>query len=220
MRLILASSSPRRRELLRRVGIAFEIASSDVEETIREGETPEQTAQRLAREKARSAAIGPTGEPTLVLGADTLVADGNRIYGKPEDTAQARNFLERLRGREHRVITGICLRDAAAGREWTELAVTVVRMREYRPDELEAYLARGDGMDKAGAYAIQDPTFRPVESVEGCYANVIGLPVCKVYLLLEAAGSAPSVPLPEGCRTGRACVFAEAGWNREKTGDE
>jgi len=209
MRLILASASPRRQHLLRRVGIEFAVAPVDADETACADETPEQNALRLAREKAHAAAGRLAGEGTLVLGADTVVADGARILGKPADTAQAREFLESLRGREHRVLTGVCLLDPAAGREGTDLAVTRVRMRNYTPEELEAYLATGDGLDKAGAYAIQHPVFRPVESIDGCYANVVGLPVCRLYALLEAAGVPPARPLPEGCRTGAACAFAE-----------
>jgi septum formation protein len=209
MRLILASASPRRRDLLRRVGIEFTSAPVDVDERARADEAPEVHTLRLAREKARAAARGLGGDGTLVLGADTVVADGARILGKPADAAQAREFLQSLRGREHRVITGICLLDTASGRAGTDLAVTRVRMRAYAPEELEAYLVTGDGLDKAGAYAIQHALFRPVESIDGCYANVVGLPVCRVYALLEAAGAPPAQPLPEGCRTRAACAFAE-----------
>jgi septum formation protein len=207
MRLILASESLRRQDLLQRIGIEFNVAPAVLDETIRDGESPEQAALRLAREKARAVARKLGDERALVLGADTVVADGARILGKPADIAQAREFLVSLRGREHRVITGVCLLDAA-GMERTDWTVTRVRMRDYSPAEMEAYLATGDGMDKAGAYAIQHPVFRPVESIDGCYANVVGLPVCRVYALLEAAGATPGQPLPEGCRTGLACAFA------------
>jgi MAF protein len=180
-----------------------------MDETARDGESPEETALRLSREKARAAAARLNGESAWVLAADTVVADGALILGKPADPAQAREFLQRLRGREHRVITGVCLLYAPEGGEWTDTAVTRVRMRAYGEDELEAYLATGDGLDKAGAYAIQHPVFRPVEFVDGCYANVVGLPVCRLYGLLEAAGIPPEKPLPEGCRSGKQCAFAD-----------
>lgn len=208
MRLILASESPRRQDLLRQCGIAFTAAPAQVEETARDSETPEETALRLARDKARAAARRLDSESALILAADTVVADGAQILGKPANIAQAREFLQRLRGREHRVITGVSLLRAPGGKEWTDVAVTRVRMRAYAPAELEAYLATGDGMDKAGAYAIQHPVFRPVDSIDGCYANVVGLPMCKVYALLEAAGAPPARPLPDGCRTGQACAFS------------
>jgi MAF protein len=211
MRLILASESTRRQALLRRCGIAYTAALAQVEETARGGESPEDTAIRLSREKARAAAGRLNGESAWILAADTVVADGVETLGKPADVVQAREFLLRLGGRDHRVITGVCLLRAPAGEERTDLAVTRVRMRNYGADELEAYLATGDGLDKAGAYGIQHPAFRPAESIDGCYANVVGLPVCRVYALLAAAGIPPRRPLPEGCRSGERCAFAD--WN-------
>jgi MAF protein len=178
------------------------------DELARVGETPEETALRLAREKARLA-LGRMGKRGgLILAADTVVADGGKMLGKPRDTNQAEAFLLQLRGREHRVITGVCLLRAPTGEETTDLAVTAVRMREYSPVEMTKYLASGDALDKAGAYAIQHPSFHPVESITGCYTNVVGLPLCRVYALLEGAGVIPDRPLPEGCRAGDACGFA------------
>jgi len=214
MRLILASVSPRRRELLRQCGIDCEVRSADIGEDLREGEKPDATALRLSREKAREVSRTLKGSDVWILAADTVVADGPAVLGKPRDAAQAREYLQRLCGREHRVITGVCLLPASAEKEFTALEITTVRMRDYSPAEVEKYLASGDGMDKAGAYAIQHPVFHPVESLDGCYTNVVGFPMCRVYDLLEQAGSKPSRPLPEGCRAGGACGFEELNFPR------
>jgi MAF protein len=207
MRLILASISPRRQELLKLCGIPYEVHPADIEEICREGELPEATALRLAREKARGVAGALKGSDAWILAADTVVADGSAVLGKPRHLGQAREYLLRLRGGEHRVITGICLLRAPKEEEFTAVELTGVRMRNYSPSELESYLAGGDGMDKAGAYAIQDPSFHPVESLSGCYTNVVGLPLCRVYDLLERAGFKAGRPLPESCRAGGACGF-------------
>lgn len=205
MKLILASESPRRRELLRQCGIDCDVMAVPIVEEIRAGETPEEMALRLAREKARSASQQFAGREVWILAADTVVADGPHGMGKPRDRRQAEEFLLRLRAREHRVITGVCLLRLPSGEERTEVAVTAVRMRNYSSSEISDYLESGDALDKAGAYAIQHPVFQPVESIGGCYTNVVGLPLCRVYRLLECAGEKMGVPLPEGCRTGRDC---------------
>jgi septum formation protein len=211
MKLILASESPRRRELLRRCGIDCEVMPVAVDEEIRPGEDPRAAALRLAVEKARAAAPRQVGRAAWILAADTIVADGAQPMGKPRDLRQAEEFLLRLRAREHRVITGVCLLRLPSGEESAETAVTAVRMRDFSAAELADYLASGDPLDKAGAYAIQHPAFHPVESIAGCYTNVVGLPLCRVYELLERAGDGPDRPLPEACRTGRTCGFAPAG---------
>jgi septum formation protein len=208
MKLILASASPRRRELLRQCGIDCDDLPVSADELALEGEAPEETALRLAREKARLALGRLNGRGGLILAADTVVADGGQMLGKPRDVHQAEAFLLQLRGREHRVITGICLLRTPGGEETTDTAVTAVRMRKYSTIELAEYLASGDALDKAGAYAIQHPSFRPVGSITGCYTNVVGLPLCRVYALLEGAGETPEHPLPEGCRAGGTCGFA------------
>jgi MAF protein len=208
MKLILASESPRRRELLRQCGIDCDVMAVPVAEEIRAGENPEEMALRLAREKARSASRHFASREVWILAADTVVADGPCVMGKPRDRRQAEEFLLRLRAREHRVITGVCLLRLPSGEETTEVAVTAVRMRNYSASEISGYLESGDAMDKAGAYAIQHPAFRPVESIAGCYTNVVGLPLCRVYRLLERAGEKLNLPLPDGCRTGRECGLA------------
>jgi MAF protein len=209
MRLILASVSPRRRELLRQCGVDCEVRSADIEEAAPQAEQPEATALRLSREKACAVRRILKGRGDWILAADTVVADGTLLLGKPRDERQAREFLLRLRGREHMVITGVCLMHAPTEKEFTAVERTMVRMREYSSADVEEYLATGDALDKAGAYAIQHPFFRPVESIAGCYTNVVGLPVCRVYDLLEQAGQRPARPLPEGCRAGGACGFDE-----------
>jgi septum formation protein len=130
------------------------------------------------------------------------------VMGKPRDRRQAEEFLLRLRDREHRVITGVCLLRLPSGEESAEAAVTAVRMRNYSSSEISDYLESGDALDKAGAYAIQHPAFRPVKSIGGCYTNVVGLPLCSVSRLLERAGAKPTRTLPEACRTGRECGLA------------
>jgi septum formation protein len=216
MRLILASVSPRRRELLRQCGIDCEVHSANVEETRREGETPEAMALRLAREKAHAAQGGLKGSDAWILAADTVVADGPAVLGKPREAAMAGEYLRRLRGREHRVITGVCLWHPPDDEEFTAVEVTAVRMREYSPAEMAAYLKSGDGMDKAGGYAIQDPSFQPVEFIAGCYTNVVGFPVCRVFDLLMRTGWTPLRPLPEGCRAGGICGWEAADFPRSK----
>jgi len=208
MRLILASVSPRRRELLRQSGIECEVWPVSADELPRAGETPERMAHRLACEKARMALERMGGRAGLILSADTVVADGGQALGKPRDNRQAEEYLLQLRGRAHRVITAVCLVRAPGGGESVETAVTEVRMREYSGSEIAEYVAGGDALDKAGAYAIQHLAFRPVESITGCYTNVVGLPLCRVYSLLEAAGEKPDRALPEGCRAGGSCGFA------------
>jgi MAF protein len=208
MKLILASESPRRRELLRQCGIDCEILPAPIAEDLRAGEPPDELVLRLARGKARAAAERSGGRAALILAADTVVADEAGVLGKPDGRRQAEAFLLRLRGRAHRVITGVCLLRAPAGTERTAVAVTTVRMRRYSDAELAAYLESGDALDKAGAYAIQHPAFRPVDSIDGCYTNVVGLPLCRVYALLEGADEPPAFPLPAGCRAGGPCGFS------------
>lgn len=192
---------------MRQCGIDCEVRSADIEEALREGEKPEAAALRLALEKARDVSRPLKGSGAWILAADTVVADGPAVLGKPRDAAQAREYLLRLRGREHRVITGVCLLRPPTEEAFTAVELTTVRMRDYSPSELEEYLESSDAMDKAGAYAIQHPAFHPVESLDGCYTNVVGFPMCRVYDLLERAGSKPIRPLPEGCRAGGACGF-------------
>lgn len=174
---MLASNSPRRRQLLGWLGIEFDARPADIDESALPGELPQPYVLRLAAEKAR-AASACLGQDCLVLAADTIVADGNALLGKPADAAGARAMLSALRGRVHQVHTALALLDPASGEQVTELCSSDVPMRAYSDAEMDAYIASGDPLDKAGAYAIQNADFHPVERFSGCYASVMGLPMC------------------------------------------
>ena len=176
MDLILASQSPRRSELLRIAGIPFRVRVRPVKEKRASGEAPLDYAMRLARDKAEAAWVG-AGE--IVLGADTIVVLGERVLEKPADAGDARSMLDALSSCEHTVITGICLRHP--GGTISDSESTLVRFTKIEPAEIEAYVASGEPMDKAGAYAIQGLASKFVERIEGCYFNVMGLPVARVY---------------------------------------
>ena len=184
--LVLASGSPRRRDLLRAAGIAFEVVPSRVEEKAAPGEAPEALAVRLATEKALEVASRLGGEPARwVLGADTLVVIDGDVLGKPDDEAHAVALLQRLAGRTHRVITGVAV-VSSDDLEPRVLAVTSsVTLHRASTEELEAYVATGEPLDKAGAYAFQGEGRRFVERVEGSESNVIGLPMEEFLTLLR-----------------------------------
>ena len=195
MRLILASASPRRRELLERLGLPFEVRPSGIEEPLA-AEVPASTlATTLARAKAADIAdrLRAAGEAALVLGADTLVVFDGQPLGKPTSQGDARAMLRALRGRSHEVVTAVVVRDAEpAGRELTEAVVSQVLMRDYTDDEIAAYVATGEPDDKAGAYAVQGRGRRLVSRVDGCYTNVVGLPLRTTARLLQAFGLRPA----------------------------
>jgi septum formation protein len=176
MQLVLASQSPRRRELLALAGFEFSVRSRAVEEARRVGEASVEYARRLARDKAEAAW---ESSEEIVLGADTIVVVGDRLLEKPTDPGDARAMLRLLSGREHVVITGICLRHA--GGAIIDHAKTSVRFAEMSTAEIDAYIVTGEPMDKAGAYAIQGFASKFVEKIDGCYFNVVGLPVSLVY---------------------------------------
>jgi septum formation protein len=186
--LVLASASPRRRELLTQAGYTFRVHAAQVNEDPLPGEEPIAYVTRLAREKAeavfRELSADGHGEPLLVLGADTTVTVDGEILGKPENAAEAARMLRLLSGRSHRVMTGVALVSAAA----TEVAaeVTAVRFLTLSDEEIAAYVATGEPMDKAGAYAIQGRAARWIPRIEGCYFNVMGLPLALVAELVEA----------------------------------
>jgi len=209
--LVLASASPRRRELLALTGLNFRVAPAPVDETPQAGEQPAAYARRMSRAKAAAAAANG-GPPGLVLAADTDVASRGRILGKPANPQAARAMLRELRGAAHQVVSAITLLDAATGESLTDLASTDVPMRDYTDEEIETYIATGDPFDKAGAYAIQHAEFHPVESLHGCYANVMGLPLCHLTRSLKRLGHAPPRNVPQACQeyTGYACpVYAD-----------
>jgi len=211
----LASNSPRRRELMALGGWDFTVAPADVDETPLPGEAPAAYVRRLAVEKARAVGVrlaaggAPHGEADLIVAADTTVAEllqvaggPEAILGKPSGPQEAEAMLRRLRGRPHRVYTGLAVLRLADNRLFSDLCETQVFMRSYSDGELAAYVASGDPLDKAGAYAIQHRGFHPVERLAGCYANVMGLPLCALGLLLAQAGQ----PSPLNGRLPQACA--------------
>jgi nucleoside triphosphate pyrophosphatase len=194
MRFILASSSPRRSELLTNAGFQFEIRPAAIDENPWSGERPEDYARRLAREKALSVARS-CGPGLLVLGADTVVAMDHDIFCKPTGPFDGTRILRALSGRTHRVITGVCLVRAPERLEaWTH-ETTFVTFRELDEDEIRAYVASGEPFDKAGGYAIQGLASRFVTHIEGCFFNVVGVPIPLVYEILKNVPvSSPSAP--------------------------
>jgi septum formation protein len=213
--LILASASPRRQELLRNAHIPFVVQVADIEERVREGELPRDCAERLAREKAL--AVARSRPADCILGADTIVVVDGNIFGKPRDTADAARMLRLLSGRVHEVITGVCVCGAgvsdqlpvastskgtttpslggveehlAGGRRLaTASETTLVTMGELSDDDIRDYIATGEPMDKAGAYAIQGIASRWIPRIEGDYSNVVGLPVALVCRMLREQGA-------------------------------
>jgi septum formation protein len=190
--IILASASPRRRELLAALGLPVTVAPADVDESVRAGESPVEAALRLALAKAQTVArrlvattMTAVASSPLVLGADTIVALGGRIFGKPADAAEAAAMLRALRGRAHTVVTGVALVDPATGDACSAAPSTTVQMRRYSDAEIAASIRAGTPFDKAGAYAIQDEDFAPVARIDGCYCIVMGLPLWTVYHLVR-----------------------------------
>jgi 23S rRNA (uracil1939-C5)-methyltransferase len=199
--LVLASASPRRRELLLALGLDFKaVAPSDDEPLPADAESVEQVAEQLALKKAEAIA-SMEGEKTVVA-ADTIVVLGGTIVGKPRDADEALQMLRRLRGKEHVVVTGIAV--LRGDRSQVGHATTTVTMRNYSDEEIAAYVASGDALDKAGAYGIQDPYFSPAAQVDGCYLNVVGLPLCTLAGMLKEAGVSvgprPLWTLPPQCQ--------------------
>jgi septum formation protein len=188
MRLILASASPRRRELLAQAGYTFEVHPAHVNEDLRPGEDAIAYVVRLAREKAlfvftEISSKGSAPPQVVVLGADTTVTLDSHILAKPEDAADAARMLRMLSGRTHRVITGIAIATAKGVEVAAE--VTGVQFRTLSDAEIDAYVATGEHMDKAGAYGIQGLAAKWIPRVEGCYFNVVGLPLALVATMLE-----------------------------------
>jgi septum formation protein len=187
--LVLASASPRRRELLRGAGIPFEVQAANIAEDALPGESAKDCAERLAREKALVVAAQRPND--VVLGADTIVVVDNQILGKPSDAADAARMLRMLSARVHQVITGVCLVFGGEARVASE--TTSVTMLEITDKEIAGYIASGEPMDKAGAYAIQGIASRWSPRIEGDYSNVVGLPVALVFGMLRQVSSQFSV---------------------------
>lgn len=195
MRLILASASPRRAELLRAAGFEFDVVAADVDESVRPGESPRQYVRRLAAEKSLAAVAAASGAvriapDTVVLGADTTVVVDQDILAKPLDDADVAAMLRRLSGRRHDVLTGVSLRRGPY--EVGRVESTSVEFARLDEGDIAWYVASGEGRDKAGAYAIQGLASRFIPRIEGSYTNVVGLPVACVFeLLTEISGTRP-----------------------------
>ena len=197
--LILASSSPRRRELLTQAGLEFSVETADLDETPQDGEAPAHYVQRLAVEKAQAIwdlhkATDDAADPITVIGADTTVVLDGEILGKPVDQADARRMLELLSGRTHQVLTGVAAitRTAMA----SEVEITQVYFDLIAERELVRYLASGEPLDKAGAYGIQGYAGRWIPKIEGCYFNVVGLPLSRTLSVIARAQEGPGDAKP------------------------
>jgi nucleoside triphosphate pyrophosphatase len=189
MKLILASSSPRRAELLRDVGIAFAVCAPQVEEARRPGESVETMVARLAEAKARAAAeLVKKDNSAIIIGADTAVELDGELFGKPFDAAHARKILAALSGHTHHVLTGICVLRLPDGATRSAVETTAVTFAALDGNEIEAYVASGEPFDKAGGYAIQGRAGRYIPRIEGCYFNVVGLPLARLHALLRDLG--------------------------------
>ena len=197
MNLILASNSPRRRELISLFDCPFTVIPADIDESRLPEESPVQYVRRLACEKAEAIAARETG---LIVAADTIVAYGEELLGKPVDEDDARRMLAQLRGRTHQVYTGISIIDTNTGDSFDDVCRTDVPMRLYSDEEIDVYIATGDPMDKAGAYAIQHAGFHPVTGLTGCFASVMGLPLCHLVVGFRQLGFSPTEEVPSRCQ--------------------
>jgi len=206
-RLILASASPRRQELMSLLEVPFEVCVPVVDECFRPGEIPAQVPQRISRLKAEW--VVQQVDEGIVVAADTVVVHQGDILGKPRDASHAAAMLRRLQGERHLVLSGVTVMEAATGKQITELCESKVWLRPMDDAEIEDYVDSGDPLDKAAAYAIQNTDFAPVARVVGCPANVMGLPMCHVVRNLRRFGATlPSTP-PTRCelRYGYLCAL-------------
>jgi MAF protein len=208
--LFLASASPRRRQILTRLGLPFIACPAPVDEDAAQAHYRgpiEGLAEWLAKHKAAAALAMPEAAGRLVITADTTVLLNDVVLGKPRNQVHARELLLALRGRVHYVVTGVAVSGSVDGKFQMRSAscITPVRMRAYSEAEIAAYIATGDPMDKAGAYGIQHPSFQPTASIDGCYLNVVGLPLCVLVDLLAEFNVYPSIaPRPTA-----ACPWSE-----------
>jgi septum formation protein len=189
MRFILASASPRRRELLASIGLDFDVIPSSIPEVRGAGESPEEYVARLSREKA--AAVAAKHADRWVIAADTTVLLGEELLEKPADEADARRMLATIAGKTHIVYTGVTLQHAAGGHHDTRVAESEVRMLPLTEREIAWYVTTGEPLDKAGAYAVQGIGAMFIDSVHGSYTNVVGLPLALLYQMLKRAGIDP-----------------------------
>jgi septum formation protein len=194
------------------LGLPFEMTVADVAEAPLANELPAATVVRLSQAKARAACAEPgpgihSCPNSIIIACDTVVALDGEVLGKPQDASEAISMLRRLRGRSHTVYSGITLLEPTTGRTSTDVAETRLAMRTYTDAEMAAYVASGDPLDKAGAYAIQHPGFHPVARYQGCYVNVVGLPLCHLTRCLRAFRIEPLHDVPAACQayTGQLC---------------
>lgn len=187
--IVLASASPRRRELLERIGIRFTVAPSHIPEEEEPGESPEQHVLRLSRDKALEVANRTDVAGRWFIGSDTIVLRAAAILGKPTSPEEAASMLRSLSGREHRVLSGFAIHDRQTGVTEADVVSTKVRFKELTEDEIAGYIATGEPMDKAGSYAIQGIGVFMVRGIEGSYTNVVGLPLCELVAVLERLGA-------------------------------
>jgi len=197
--LILASASPRRQELIQLLGLPFQIMTASVDESSVHDSDPAVDVVETARLKAQEvAAVAPS--KSVIIAADTTVVLDGRRMNKPADAGEAYQMLENLRGRTHQVYTGIVVTNLAFDQTVSDVAVINVPMRAYSNDEIAAYIATGDPLDKAGAYAIQNPVFQPVAGLSGCFAGVVGLPLCHLVRSLNKVGVSTPVNIAADCQ--------------------
>jgi MAF protein len=205
-RLVLASASPRRRELLERLGLDFDVRPVDIHEDPGRSRSPEIVARRLAREKAEAARL--VDERSAIVAADTIVVLDGELLAKPEDAEDAARMLRLLRGRRHEVVTAVGVMPEGRRSAIIRNPLTRVTMREYTDAEIAASIARGDPFDKAGAYAIQDELLAPVERYDGCYCNVVGLSLWATVDVLRKAGIAVDIGSVRFLRQCATCPLA------------
>lgn len=208
-RIILASASPRRQQLMAELGIPFDVWVPQVDERPRPAEIPAEVPQRISRLKAEW--VARQVKDAIVVAADTVVVHRGVILGKPRDAAHACEMLRRLRAERHLVLSGVSVLDNASGKLVAELCETTVWLRDMDDAEIETYVSSGDPLDKAAAYAIQNAEFRPVSRVVGCPANVMGLPMCHVVRSLRRVGVKlpPSPAMRCDMRFGYTCALTQ-----------
>ena len=211
--VILASGSPRRQQFLRELGADFTVQVADIDETPAVGEAPITLALRLAETKAQAVAGRLTSDqlPAVIIAADTVVALGRQLLGKPVDDAEATQMLTLLRDREHEVHTSVSVLCWPSGEQQSRVNTTQVQMRNYSDAEVAAYVATGDPRDKAGAYAIQHPEFAPVCALCGCISGVIGLPLGDLQALLAHVGVTLPAPVAPVCQRQTAFACCQEG---------
>lgn len=199
MTFVLASTSPRRKELLALSGLTFTVGAAEVDETPLAGENAQTYVARVAESKVR-AAVERMQNSAVVIAADTTVVHKGKILGKPADEEEALEMLDALRGKTHQVITSLAVMRSSDDLLLSDQAITDVPMRDYTQEEKQDYVASGDPLDKAGSYAIQHDGFRPVTNLQGCYANVVGLPLCHLVRTMQKLDIVVNVDVPDNCQ--------------------